>query len=93
MSSGSERLMVRRFADLDALSRAAADEVAAIARLTVGERGTCHIALSGGSTPQRLFRRLAELGPDALPWQHTHLWWGDERTVPPDHADSNYRMA
>jgi len=84
---------LRRFADLDALSGAAADDLAAIARAAVAERGACHIALSGGSTPRRLFQLLVERGPGALPWPQLALWWGDERTVPPDHADSNYRMA
>jgi 6-phosphogluconolactonase len=84
---------VRRFADLDALSRAAAGELAAIARACATARGVCHIALSGGSTPRRLFQLLVQRGPDALPWRQLALWWGDERTVPPDHPDSNYRMA
>jgi 6-phosphogluconolactonase len=84
---------IRRFDDLDALSRAAADELAAIARSAVADRGVCHIALSGGSTPRRLFQLLAQRGAAALPWRDLVLWWGDERTVPPDHADSNYRMA
>lgn len=86
-------LSVRRFADLEALSRAAADDLAAIAAAAVRARGVCHIALSGGSTPRRLFQILVERGGDALPWRQLGLWWGDERTVPPDHADSNYRMA
>jgi 6-phosphogluconolactonase len=93
MSSGSEGAAVRRFDDLDALSHAAADELATLVRAAVVDRGTCSVALSGGSTPQRLFRLLAAAGNDALPWEHVDLWWGDERTVPPDHADSNYRMA
>ena len=84
---------VRRFADLDALSRAAADDLAAIARAAVAARGVCHLALSGGSTPRRLFELLVQRGAAALPWPQLALWWGDERTVPPDHADSNYRMA
>ena len=85
--------VVRRFSDLDALSRAAADELAGLARAAVAERGACSIALSGGSTPRRLFQLLAARGRDALPWERIDLWWGDERTVPPEHADSNYRMA
>jgi 6-phosphogluconolactonase len=84
---------IRRFEDLEALSRAAADDLAAIARAAVAERGTCSIALSGGSTPRRLFQLLVERGRGALPWRELDLWWGDERTVPPDHPDSNYRMA
>lgn len=84
---------VRRFADLDALSRAAADDLAEVARAAAAERGVCHIALSGGSTPRRLFQLLVQRGATALPWRQLALWWGDERTVPPDHPDSNYRMA
>jgi 6-phosphogluconolactonase len=83
---------VRRFADLDSLSRAAADELTAIAHAAIAARGSFHVALSGGSTPKRLFGLLAQRGRAALPWDHIELWWGDERTVPPDHADSNYRM-
>jgi 6-phosphogluconolactonase len=84
---------VRRFADLDALSRAAADDFSAIVRAAVAARGTCSVALSGGSTPERLFKLLAQAGRDALPWDHVTVWWGDERTVAPDHPDSNYAMA
>lgn len=58
--------------------------------IQAGNRFT--IALSGGSTPARLYSLLAE--PDfGLPWESVHLFWGDERCVPPDHAESNYRMA
>src|SRR5215831_16012112 len=52
------------------------------------------LVLSGGSTPRRLYERLA--APpyrDRLPWPRLHLFWGDERFVPPDHPDSNFRMA
>jgi 6-phosphogluconolactonase len=49
-----------------------------------------HIALTGGSTPRACYRQLAEMGLD---WSRTTLWFGDERCVPPDHEDSNYRMA
>ena len=84
---------LRIFEGLDELSRAAADDLQTIARAAVAEYGSCSVALSGGSTPKRLFQLLAAMGPDALPWDHIELWWGDERAVPPDHADSNYRMA
>jgi 6-phosphogluconolactonase len=82
---------VERFADPDALARAAADELAVIAAVAIAARGACHVALSGGSTPKRMFQVLAEMGA-ALPWDRIHLWWGDERTVAPDHADSNFGM-
>jgi len=83
---------IRAFPDLEALSRAAADDWIAIARAAVAARGRCAIALSGGSTPKKLFEVLAARGAGAVPWANVDLWWGDERTVPPDHADSNYRM-
>ena len=48
------------------------------------------IALAGGSTPRRVYERLAELDPHWAAW---HVWWSDERLVPPDDPDSNERMA
>ncbi len=50
------------------------------------------LALSGGSTPKRLYQLLAELPAGRVDWQRVLLVWGDERTVPADHVDSNYRM-
>lgn len=47
------------------------------------------LSLAGGTTPKELYRLLAQ---QELPWEHLHLIWGDERFVPPDHADSNFRM-
>ena len=83
---------VQRFAGPAALARAAAEELTVIAAVAIAARGACHIALSGGSTPKLMFQVLATMGPAALPWDRIHLWWGDERTVAPDHADSNYGM-
>ncbi|MCS6824618.1 MAG: 6-phosphogluconolactonase [Cytophagaceae bacterium] len=51
-----------------------------------------YIALSGGSTPKLLFKHLAEQYHDKINWKNVHLFWGDERCVPSDHADSNYKM-
>ncbi|MGH6800816.1 MAG: 6-phosphogluconolactonase, partial [Methylocella sp.] len=50
------------------------------------------LSLSGGSTPKRTYELLADFGAP-LDWQKVHLFWGDERFVPPDHKDSNFRMA
>jgi 6-phosphogluconolactonase len=83
-------LKVLRFATPDLVARAAADQLAAIVHST---DGTCHVALSGGSTPKRLFTLLAQRGREFLPWDRVELWWSDERCVPPDHPDSNYGMA
>lgn len=55
----------------------------------IAERGIATIALSGGSTPKPLYEQLAT---ESLPWEQIHLFWGDERYVPYDHPDSNYRM-
>ena len=79
--------------DPDALARAAADEFIRLVSDAVRQRGVAHVALSGGSTPKAIFGVLAAMGRDALPWDQVELWWGDERTVPPDHKDSNYGMA
>lgn len=57
-----------------------------------GQSGSISIALSGGSTPQVLFRLLAEDFEDQINWQKVHLYWGDERCVGPGHPDSNYGM-
>jgi 6-phosphogluconolactonase len=56
----------------------------------IAQRNQATIALSGGSTPKPLYEKLAE---QDLPWDKIHVFWGDERYVPADHPDSNYRMA
>jgi 6-phosphogluconolactonase len=82
------------FDDDEGLAAAAADHVAAIASDAVAHRGGCAMALSGGSTPRALYSRLVRPPHrDAPWWQGVDLFWSDERTVPPDHAESNYRMA
>ncbi|HWU86353.1 MAG TPA: 6-phosphogluconolactonase, partial [Kofleriaceae bacterium] len=63
---------VRTFADLDALTRATADELVALAAAAVAERGRFHLALSGGSTPRRLFQHLAAR-PTDVPWDKVEL--------------------
>jgi 6-phosphogluconolactonase len=83
---------VRKYADLDAVSRAFAEELVRVVPMIVQQQKRCSIALSGGSTPRRLFQILAELGKDALPWDCIDLYWGDERTVKPDDPESNYGM-
>lgn len=75
----------------DALARQVAEWM--VACLAAGS-GQIAVALSGGSTPKRLYGLLAgdEFAP-RLPWDRVHWFWGDERFVPPDDASSNYRMA
>ncbi len=86
--------MVRQFANLEELSRAAAEEFCWIARDAVAGRGVCTVALAGGSTPRCLYQLLAaEPYRKRVEWEHIEFFWGDERAVPPDHKDSNFRMA
>jgi 6-phosphogluconolactonase len=56
----------------------------------IAQRDICTIALSGGSTPKALYEAIARQN---LPWEKIHVFWGDERYVPPDHPDSNQQMA
>lgn len=77
-------------ADQEGLARRAAEWLVDRAAATT-ERFA--VALSGGSTPRRLYELLATAAfRDRMPWPRVHLFWGDERFVPPDHPDSNFRM-
>jgi 6-phosphogluconolactonase len=81
-------------ADAAELAREAARRFAELAEAFMGDAGRFTVALSGGSTPKAMFQILAEKPfADALPWRSIDFFWGDERCVPPDHAESNYRMA
>lgn len=78
-----------------ALARRAADFFVEQTLQAVAERGVARIAISGGSTPKAAFATLGERGEEwreRMPWDKLDLWWVDERCVPPDNADSNYRM-
>ena len=84
---------VRVFKDPRELARAAADTFAEGATRSIREKGRFGVALAGGSTPKALYELLATGYRDALDWSKVHAFFGDERCVPPDHEDSNYRMA
>ncbi|MBO6829091.1 6-phosphogluconolactonase [Allomuricauda sp.] len=58
----------------------------------VKDKGTFHVALSGGSTPKIVFDVLAENFSDKVDWNKVHFYWGDERCVPPSDDESNYKM-
>jgi 6-phosphogluconolactonase len=73
------------------LSKAAASRLAENIIQIVGATGACSVALAGGSTPQPVYRLLAE--DRRIPWAKVEIFFGDERAVPPDQSDSNYRMA
>jgi len=84
---------VRALTSPAALSSAAFEHIRDAAVRAVSDHGRFDLVLTGGRTPVDLYRRLS--GPDGrtIPWQALHLWWGDERCVPPDHPESNYRLA
>jgi len=86
---------LRIYRDVLELSEAAAHVFVEEARRSIDETGRFSVALAGGSTPKRAYEMLAtEYGePKDLDWGRVHAFFGDERTVPPDHEDSNYRMA
>ncbi|GAC1431027.1 MAG: 6-phosphogluconolactonase [Terriglobales bacterium] len=84
---------IRVFRDKAELFNAAADEIARIANSAVQSNGKFSIALSGGSSPKGLFTLLAGGNVPPIPWDKTYFFWGDERHVPPDNFESNYRMA
>src|SRR6478672_4150270 len=73
------------------LFEAAAAEFAARDSQAVRASGRFTVALSGGSTPKALYSLLAT--QSNIPWDKIYFFWGDERHVPPDHPESNYRMA
>jgi 6-phosphogluconolactonase len=85
---------VRIYRDGEELALKAARLFARLADQYVVGSGRFSVALSGGSTPRAMFQILAaEPFIDTVPWSSIYFFWGDERTVPPDHKDSNYRMA
>jgi 6-phosphogluconolactonase len=80
--------------DAASLGHKAAEHFVASAKDSIASRGRFSVALSGGSTPRTMFAILAEEPlRSQVPWESTFLFWSDERTVPPDHPDSNYKMA
>jgi 6-phosphogluconolactonase len=86
---------VRILTNLEAIAKRAGQEFVQSAARAVSEKGSFTVALSGGSTPKALYSLLAT---DAalraqLAWDKMYLYFGDERNVGPDHADSNFRMA
>lgn len=94
MSSAAGKAELRIATTPSALAELAAAEFVQSALAAVRQRGRFTVALAGGSTPMGLYRLLARRGhlvpPGPLPWGQIHVFWGDERQVPPDHADSNY---
>ena len=85
---------IRVFEDLGALSEAAATELAGASKDAVSLRGRFLVVLSGGGTPASLYGLLSRpTYRDEIPWGSVHLFWGDERCVPPDDPESNFGQA
>ena len=84
---------IRIFKDLEELSRAAAELFVEQAAHSISERNRCLVALNGGSTPDRLFQLLATDYVEHVDWTRVHVFWGDERCVPPDDPGSSYGQA
>lgn len=85
-------LEIRTLTTPQELFAAAAEEVVRAAKEAVADRGRFTLVLSGGSTPKSLYNLLATNARTVLPWDRMFFFWGDERHVPPNHPDSNYRM-
>lgn len=85
---------IQRFLDSQHLAEGAAGMFVELATQAIRERGIFRVALSGGSTPRSMYAHLAKPPvSQAVDWSRVHVYWGDERMVPPSHTDSNYRMA
>jgi 6-phosphogluconolactonase len=89
----SSSFQLRKLTTPQELFGAAAEEVIHAASEAVAARGKFTIALSGGSTPKSLFTLLATNARNSLSWDRILFFWSDERHVPPDSPESNYRMA
>ena len=88
------KIEIRTHPSLKDLSRAAAEFIAELAEARIKDKNIFTLVLSGGSTPRLLYEELASQPiASRIDWQHTYLFWGDERFLPPDHPDSNFSLA
>jgi len=86
-------LSIHVYGSPEELAEAAASEFAARAKEAIEESGSFAVVLAGGSTPKAMYEILARDYADRIDWRRVDVFFGDERTVPPDHGDSNYKMA
>lgn len=84
---------VRVFADVNELSLRAAEASVRTINQSVQTNGRSSLVLAGGRTPRTLYHMLSSQFRDQIPWTKVHVFWGDERYLPPDDPKSNYRMA
>jgi 6-phosphogluconolactonase len=83
---------VRIFQSPFELAEKFAEEMAGMIIASAKKQKLFNVSLSGGSTPELLFSILSENYARSVPWQYVHLFWGDERCVPPDNIESNFGM-
>lgn len=81
------------FPDMNALSRAAARLFKTIADTSIDTKGSCRAAISGGSTPKKLFSLFAAEYGKNIDWKNVYIFWVDERCVPEEEDESNYKHA
>jgi len=94
MTANGAKAEVVTLSSRDAVTVATADALVAAAAEAIAARGRFLLVLSGGSTPKALYELLATPAyAPRIDWSRTHVFWGDERCVPPDDRSSNYRMA
>ena len=92
MTESTMKPELRIYPDPESVATAAAAAVAAIATTVASGSDRFMMALSGGQTPRPLYSTLARDYRESLPWPKIHLFWGDDRFVPPDDPSSNYRL-
>ncbi|NOX43648.1 MAG: 6-phosphogluconolactonase [Gammaproteobacteria bacterium] len=82
------------FSDINEISQAVAKKWAVLSEQAISDHGGFHVALSGGSTPAHLYNYLATSAyKQRINWDKTYIYFGDERSVSPDHKESNFKMA
>ncbi len=92
--SRSARGEIHVLRDGDAVARAAADVFVQVVTGVLADHGVARVALAGGSTPKATYKLLASPAyRERVEWSRVEIFFGDERCVPPDHPDSNYKMA
>jgi 6-phosphogluconolactonase len=93
-SDTGELKRIEVYPDAERLAQATAEHFVALVGEAIAGQGRCAVALAGGSTPRAAYTLLAgDEFASRVDWARVHVFWGDERPVPPDHPDSNYRMA
>jgi len=86
--------IIQTYPTPDDLARAATELFVTLAQESIRDHGHFSVALAGGSTPRAMYQNLATIEfAQQVNWERVHVFWGDERCVPPDSEDSNYRMA